>query len=140
MCSSDLDDPALLAEAHLEAASALGLPPAQVGFDFQVQASASNAGTVAWAATARAPLHACQQLLHAAGWQVPHIEPETLTARRAAECLLGEPVLPWALPVRDWQFARRPQRSLTEAAWHALQDSPHWGALAACGAALAVPA
>ena len=132
------DTPALRAEVHLEAASALGLPPAEVGFDFQPQISASNACTVAWAAAARAPLRAGQQHLRAAGWQVPHIEPEALAAQRAAECLLGEPVLPWAVPVRDWQFATRPQRHLPDAAWRALQDSPHWGALAACGAALAV--
>ena len=134
----DGQDPALLAEVHLEAASALGLPPAEVGFDFQPQKSASDACTVAWAAAARAPLRAGHQHLRAAGWQVPHIEPEALAAQRAAECLLGEPVLPWAVPVRDWQFATRPQRHLPDAAWRALQDSPHWGALAACGAALAV--
>lgn len=130
-----VDAPALLAEVHLEAASALGLPPAEVGFDFQPDA---DSGTVHWAAAARADVLAGQRQLRAAGWRVPHIEPEALAVRRAAECLLGEPTLPWALPVRDWQFAQRTQRSVSAAAWRALQDSPHWGPLAACGAALAV--
>ena len=162
------DAPALLAEVHLEAAAALGMPPAEVGFDFQVQAqtplhmpvqmpvqmplqmplqmppetqvSRPSALLVNWAAAPRTDLLAGQRRLRALGWRVPHIEPEALAVRRAAECLLGEPALPWAVPVRDWQFARRSQRSVPEPTWRALQDSPHWGPLAACGAALAVMA
>lgn len=179
------DAPALQAEVHLEAATALGLPPADVAFDFQtrghthahVHAPAQTAAqdpmhetwalvaaprpptasasrpvpdlvpdrgsallSVHWAASAREDLLSTQRRLRAAGWRATHIEPEALAARRAAECLLGEPGLPWAVPVRDWQFAQRAQRSLSEAAWRALQDSPHWGPLAACGAALGVMA
>ena len=160
------DTPALRAEVHLEAATALGLPPADVGFDFQVQSQVQaqaqvhaqvhaqmlepltsrpsvpepNAVSVTWVAAARTDLLAGQRRLRAVGWRVPHIEPEALAARRAAECLLGEPALPWAVPVRDWQFALRSQRSVPEPTWRALQDSPHWGPLAACGAALAVMA
>lgn len=129
------DTPALLAEVHLEAAAALDLPPADVGFDFQ---PAAESGTVHWAAAVRAELLACQRQVRAAGWRVLHIEPEALAVRRAAECLLGEPSLPWALPVHDWQFAGRAQRSVPDAVWQALQNSPHWALLAACGAALAV--
>lgn len=165
------DAPALQAEVHLEAATVLGLPPAEVLFDFQTHttthghthgpmresrapvappmhppASSTTPApedgpallSVHWVAAPREPVLSTQRQLRAAGWRVPQIEPETLAARRAAECLLGEPGLPWAVPVRDWQFAQRTQRSVSEAAWRALQDSPHWGPLAACGAALAV--
>ena len=143
------DAPALQAEVHLEAATALGLPPSEVLFDFLTHESWTHAATpvaeqevaavsVHWAAAPRDEVFGTRQRLRAVGWRATHIEPEALAARRAAECLLGEPGLPWAVPVRDWQFARRAQRSVSEAAWRALQDSPHWGPLAACGAALAV--
>lgn len=147
------DAPALQAEVHLEAAEALGLPTAEVVFDFQAPHPASPVASpvasaapskapaplsVHWAAAARAEVLGGQRQLRAAGWRVVHLEPEALAARRAAECLLGEPTLPWAVPVRDWQFASRAQRSVAETSWRALQDSPHWGALAACGAALAL--
>lgn len=158
------DAPALQAEVHLEAAAALGLPPAEVVFDYQAPVEPGGghpmsapptafdtaaapwpahppgdaAQPVHWAAAARTEVLEGQRQLRTAGWRVRLMEPEAWAARRAAECLLGEPSGPWALPVRDWQFAVRAQRSVSEAAWRALQDSPHWGPLAACGVALAV--
>ena len=113
-------------------------PQAQAPAPVLPPSQAPSAWSVTWVAAARTDLLAAQRRLRAVGWRVPHIEPEILAARRAAECLLGEPALPWAVPVRDWQFALRRQRNVPEATWRALQDSPHWGPLAACGAALAV--
>lgn len=127
----------LSAEVQLEAANALGVGPHEVGFDYEVQTETdAEPPSVLWAACRY------QELLHwraharRAGWHLPVVEPEHQAARRATSCLRGDARAQWAQSPQDWQFERRPVRSLDEAEWQALQAAPQWGALVACGAAL----
>lgn len=131
------DELALQAEVQLEAAAALGVAPAQVGFDFHMASTTGNeAATVHWAACLRSELDHWQAHARKAGWRLPVVEPEHQAARRAASCLRSEHFEHWATSPQDWQFSLTPERELTEADWRQIQSSPLWGPLVACGAAL----
>lgn len=127
----------LAAEVQLEAAHALGVDPHEVGFDFDAPLGMGAAtAPVQWVACRRRDLQLWQGHARHAGWRLPMVEPEQQAARRAACCLRGDARVQWAQSPQDWQFERRPVRSLDAAEWQALQASPQWGALVACGAAL----
>lgn len=127
----------LQAEVQLEAASAFGVAPAEVGFDFQVVPDAAGGGAqIHWAACLRSELSRWCGHARSAGWRLPMVEPEQQAARRAAVCLLGEWQQHWAQSPQDWQFGSQAQRSLSPSDWQQLQASPMWGPLVACGAAL----
>ena len=127
----------LAAEVQLEAASALGVDPAHIGFDFQVVPAAPGEGVqVHWAACLRSELQQWQRHARKAGWRLPVVETEHQAARRAATHLSGELQHHWANSPQDWHFEHMPQRELAEPAWTQLQASAMWGPLVACGAAL----
>ncbi len=130
----------LAADVQLEAASALGVDPQNVGFDFEIADRAAAAPRVHWAACSRQELqHWTQQARHA-GWRLRGVEPEAQAAQRAAASLGGEAVAWWAQSPQDWQFERQPARGLSETEWRGLRErlqvSPQWGPLVACGVAL----
>lgn len=131
------DAPGLPAEVQLEAATALGVSPSQVGFDFFVPPQETGSPLlVHWAACLRTELQRWQGHARSAGWRLPVVEPEHQAARRAAMCLRGEPLHQWAVSPQDWQFSRSAERDISEGDWKRLQASPIWGPLVACGAAL----
>ena len=127
----------LAAEVQLEAASALAVDPAQIGFDFQMAPASGEGGVqVHWAACLRSELQQWQRHARMAGWRLPVVETEHQAARRAAMHLSGDLQHHWANSPQDWHFERSPQRDLDAAAWTQLQASIVWGPLVACGAAL----
>lgn len=135
--SGQLSPSQLAAEVQLEAASALGVTPQAVGFDFETRSTpGSDVSMVPWAACLREDLQHWQDQARRAGWRLPVVEPEHQAAKRAAECLRGEAQLHWVQSPQDWQFERRPVRVLDPAEWQQLRASAQWGALVACGAAL----
>lgn len=126
-----------LADVQLEAASALGAAPDEVGFDVGPPFEVSTAAPMLhWAACLRQDLHRWQGQARQAGWRLPVVEPEHQAARRAALCLHGDARAHWAQSPQDWLFDREASRTLDDAQWQTLQISPQWGALVACGAAL----
>lgn len=127
----------LAAEVQLEAASAWGVPPESVGFDFRVEnGQTPEDAAVHWAACLREELTRWRQHARHAGWRLPVVEPEQQAAQRAAMCFRGDASQQWAQSPQDWQFDRQPQRAWTDVDWTRLQDSPMWKPLVACGAAL----
>ncbi len=131
------DPRTLAAEVQLEAASALGVDPADIGFDFQVVSAAPHEGVlVHWAACLRSELQQWQRHARKAGWRLPVVETEHQAARRAATHLSGELQQHWAHSPQDWHFEGSPQRELAGPLWAQLQTSVAWGPLVACGAAL----
>jgi Tfp pilus assembly PilM family ATPase len=137
---ADADADLLEAEVQLEAATALGVGPDEVGFDFHgpvVEHPVSQRGhEVSWAACLLSELARWREHARSAGWRLPIVEPEQQAARRAALCLRGDLLLHAAQSPQDWQFATVPERELSEPQWQQLQASPMWGPLVACGAAL----
>lgn len=124
------------AEVQIEAATALGVDPGLVGFDFHVEPNDTpDSWRIHWAACLRSELEQWQRHALSAGWRLPVVEPEQQAARRAAMCLREDPTL-WAGSPQDWQFSRTPERELSLAQWQHLLVSPMWGPLVACGAAL----
>ena len=121
----------LEAEVQLEAASAWGVAPDEVGFDFR-----SEAGEVRWAACLREDLQQWRGHARSAGWRLPMVEPGHQAAQRAALHLRGEAAGHGADSPQDWQFSRTPERALTDVDWPQLQTGPLWRPLVACGAAL----
>ena len=127
----------LAAEVQVEAAAAWGVDPAEVGFDFSLTQEASAAGArVEWAACLREDMAQWQHHARSAGWRLPVVEPERQAALRAANCLRGDALQHWAQSPLDWRFERLPQREPAEVDGAALQNSPMWKPLVACGAAL----
>ncbi len=126
-----------LADVRLEAAMALAAEPDEVGFDVDPPFGAhSTPPQVHWAACLRQDLQRWQGQARRAGWRLPVVEPEHQAARRAALCLRGDTRAHGAQSPQDWLFDRVASRELDKAQWQALQASPQWGALVACGAAL----
>jgi len=121
----------LQAEVQLEAASAWGVAPDEVGFDFR-----SEASEVTWAACLREDLQQWRGHARSAGWRLPMVEPGHQAAQRAALHLRGEAAGHGADSPQDWQFSRTPERALTDVDWPQLQAGPLWRPLVACGAAL----
>lgn len=141
LAAAGLNPSQLAAEVQLEAASALGVAPAEVGFDFALlPGSPAAVQPVQWAACTHQDLQHWQDHARRAGWRLPVVEPEHQAARRAASCLRGDAQLLWAQSPQDWQFERRPVRRLDDAIWQAVQTLPQWGPLVACGAALGLMA
>ena len=135
--SGPVEASVLEVEVQLEAAAALGVAPALVGFDFEVQALPDTAAVqVDWVACLREELHRWQGHARSAGWRLPVVEPEHQAARRAAMCLRGDPLQLWAVSAQDWQFSPNAEREIAEQDWRQLQASAMWGPLVACGAAL----
>lgn len=124
-----------LADVRLEAAQALGTVPEDVGFDVALPSGADpQPGVVHWAACRREDLQRWLGHARRAGWRLPVVEPEHQAARRAAQRLRGDAHR--AQSPQDWLFERSTTHTLDEGQWEALQASPQWGALVACGAAL----
>ena len=121
----------LQAEVQLEAASAWGVAPDEVGFDFR-----SEAGEVRWAACLREDLQQWRGHARSAGWRLPMVEPGHQAAQRAALHLRGEAAGHGADSPQDWQFSRTPERAQADVDWPQLQAGPLWRPLVACGAAL----
>ena len=121
----------LQAEVQLEAASAWGVVPDEVGFDFR-----SDASEVTWAACLREDLQQWRGHARSAGWRLPMVEPGHQAAQRAALHLRGEAAGHGADSPQDWQFSRTPERAQTDVDWPQLQAGPLWRPLVACGAAL----
>lgn len=136
-CPAHLDARGLEAEVQLEAAAALGVAPAQVGFDFHAgPLSPQGTRPIHWAACLRTELEHWQGHARSAGWRLPVVEPEHQAARRAAMALLAEHWQQWATSAQDWQFGLTPQREMSEQDCEQLRASVMWGPLVACGAAL----
>jgi Tfp pilus assembly PilM family ATPase len=123
----------LQAEVQLEAASAWGVAPEAVGFDFQVHEQ-----EVHWAACLHEDVQQWRRHARAAGWRLPVVEPGPQAARRAVLHWRGDVGKQWAQSPQDWQFSRTPEREATDVDWSQLQGSPLWRPLVACGAALRV--
>lgn len=132
-----LDPRRLLAEVQLEAASAWGVGPEAVGFDFRIEDDDDQVSArVHWAACLLEELQRWRHHARSAGWRLPVVEPERQAAMRAATCLDGEALEHWAVSPQDWRFSRVPQRLWSDVDWPQLYDSPMWRPLVACGAAL----
>jgi len=123
----------LRAEVQLEAASAWGVAPDEVGFDFHVHAQ-----EVHWAACLREDAQQWRRHARSAGWRLPMVEPSPQAAQRAGLHWRGDLGRQWAQSPQDWQFSRNPERGLADVDWQQLQSGPLWRPLVACGAALGV--
>ncbi len=121
------------AEVQLEAASAWGVAPDEVCFDFRAEA-----GELHWAACLREDLQQWRGHARNAGWRLPVVEPGQQAGQRAALHLRGEAAGHGADSPQDWQFGRTPERVLADVDWSQLQAGPLWRPLVACGAALGV--
>ena len=127
----------LSTEVQLEAASAWGVGPEAVGFDYRIEDAGGEDGVrVHWAACLLEELHRWRQHARSAGWRLPVVEPEAQAAMRAVVCLSGDQRQHWAVSPQDWCFERTPQRLGSDVDWQQLRDSPMWKPLVACGAAL----
>lgn len=119
------------AQVQWQAAQALGLDAHAVAFDLQAHAD----GTLHWCACAQAHTQPWQTLAWAQRWRLHRAEPETQAAERALRHWRADPHTAWATPAQDWRFDL--QHRLHDAAeLPALQGTPAWSALVACGAAL----
>lgn len=133
--------PQLAAQVQLEAASAWGVGPREVGFDYHLEnPQASMPGDVpvrvVWAACQRQELEQWQQHARSAGWQLLSVEPQAQALERAVLCLRGDGSERWADSPQDWQFDSLPQRARLDVDWARLQAGPLIKPLVACGAAL----
>ena len=130
----------LAPEVQLEAATAWGVEPGAVGFDFRLELGVAAKGQevqqVHWAACLREELLQWQQHARSAGWRLPIVETGVQAAQRAAVHLRGDALQYWAESARDWQFGQTPERELAEVDWPRLQAGSMWKPLVACGAAL----
>ncbi len=136
-CSNAQGARGVLAEVQLEAASAWGVSPEAVGFDFRIEDGADPVSSrVHWAACLLEEVQRWRHHARSAGWRLPVVEPERQAAMRAASSLDGEVLDHWAVSPQDWRFSRTPQRLGSDVDWSQLSGSPMWKPLVACGAAL----
>ena len=131
----------LAAQVQLEAASAWGVGPQEVGFDYQIKTEGESMVEdrpcrVVWAACQRQELEQWQQHARSAGWRLLAVEPQRQALERAALCLRGDGSERWADSPQDWQFDPAPQRAWHDVDWARLQAGPLYKPLVACGAAL----
>lgn len=126
------------AQVRQEAASALGVPPNAVGYDFELEALPDDAGwrSARWAACLREELQQWHGHARRARWRLPLVEPADQAVERVANHWHGEHLHHWATSPQDWLFDASPQRQLCAEDWVQLRASPMWGPLVACGAAL----
>ena len=108
-----LSEDMIEAEILLEAAQALQLPPASIGYDFEAfarhdssPAPPPGSGTTMcrWSAASLDSLSHWRRALRAAGLRLQAVEPQEQAARRALALIEGQDAALWRQAPQDWRF------------------------------------